>query len=102
MMKWIKKKIDKKGYVLIKIYPLWIHEHRIVVENYIGRLLTKDETIHHLNSHKRDNRIENLMLFKSQKEHKSFENKVKQFGFTTPIKRQINERWKEFSNCQGK
>lgn len=50
----------KKGYV---------REHRLVMEAHIGRYLTKDEDIHHINGNKKDNRIENLELFESHSDH---------------------------------
>lgn len=75
---------SKHGYVL---------EHRLVVEAKIGRLLTKEESIHHLDHNRSNNDIDNLMLFPTQSAHKSFENKVKQFGMTNPIKREIENRW---------
>lgn len=43
--------------------------HRIVMENHLGRLLTKEEVVHHRNHDRHDNRIENLVLFPSSSSH---------------------------------
>ena len=90
-MNYVKIKIDhpfsKKGFVL---------EHRLVVEKFIGRYLKPEEVVHHINEIKNDNRIGNLFLFPNQKEHKSFENKVAQFGMTGTTQRQVINRWDEY------
>lgn len=45
------------------------HEHRIVAEKMLGRALKPGEVVHHIDSDKRNNAPENLMVFSSQSEH---------------------------------
>ena len=62
------KYIDDKGYVRVlkpehpKNIRGYAYEHRLVVEEYIGRYLEFWETVHHINEIKIDNRLENLYL----------------------------------------
>ena len=54
----------KDGYVM---------EHRLLVAAAMGRPLLRSECVHHSNHDATDNRLENLMLFASNADHKRYE-----------------------------
>lgn len=69
-------KITKRGYILIykPQHPFaqrggWILEHRFKMEEYLGRFLTKEEVVHHIDGDKTNNFIGNLQLFSSHSDH---------------------------------
>ena len=68
--------IDSYGYVLIHApdHPYannrgYIKEHRLVMEEILGRYLLPEEVVHHEDEIKDNNEPENLRLFSSDKKH---------------------------------
>ena len=56
---------DKSGYIEISSKSSKIfrkREHQIVMENYLGRELRRNECVHHIDGNKQNNNINNLAL----------------------------------------
>lgn len=54
----------------------YIMQHRLLMEKHLGRYLTEDEVVHHINSVRSDNDINNLQLM-TAKEHMSYHMKLR-------------------------
>lgn len=84
---WNIKKFVSKGdyyYAVVPEHPNrtkhnYVLAHRIIIENHLGRLLDKNEIIHHIDGNKKNNDISNLQVMKAL-EHVSYH--VQQRGKT--------------------
>lgn len=84
-----------KGYLMVKDENHnQVFEHRLVMEEKIGRKLLSTEDVHHINGNKTDNRKENLHLFKSRSDHSYF-HKMKVLGRPVKLKYEYTKRGNE-------
>jgi len=65
-----KEIVDDKGYILVyarhhenATRGSRVAKHRLVMSEYLGRPLRKNENVHHINGDRQDNRLENLELW---------------------------------------
>ena len=72
------RKKNKQGYWRIYIPNKFEgYEHIYLMEQKLKRKLTKEEIVHHINYDRSNNRIENLYLFSTKKQHSSYEANVR-------------------------
>ena len=74
-----KDRIIKNGYIYIKRknHPYAgrggiIPEHRVIMEEHLGRYLLPTEVVHHIDFDRSNNQLENLHLFNNLNEHMKY------------------------------
>lgn len=72
------KRENHHGYVVVRMpnHPRaingYIFEHILIMETILGRYLTEEEVVHHIDENKKNNSPENLMFFKNEKDHRKY------------------------------
>ena len=64
------------------------YEHNLIIENLLCRFLVENESVHHINEIKHDNRIENLFLCSRYQHDKAH-------GMKTVSKYRLYPHWKQ-------
>jgi uncharacterized protein (DUF1330 family) len=86
--------ISQGGYVMVYVEPnRYMAEHRLVMEQILGRPLARNEHVHHINGIKHDNRPENLVVL-THSEHLTLHGAtgIKRFYVEHPEARSANGR----------
>lgn len=85
--------VNAKGYIEGRIWvdgkQVRVKRHRLIMERHLGRALSPDEDVHHINGNKSDNRIENLEVI-SHSEHSRVTNANRTYrrGYRLNLSRQ--------------
>lgn len=79
---WKGRRKTQMGYVIVKDdsgkrSSGYIYEHRKIIEEHLGRELNRNESVHHINGNKSDNRIINLEVTSSHNHALMHNNKRK-------------------------
>jgi hypothetical protein len=69
---------NNQGYIMVtdpdgRTIGGYVAQHRLIVEKVLGRVLRKEEIVHHVNHDRGCNCVKNLMVFTSHNAHHQFE-----------------------------
>jgi len=75
------KSITKAGYIVRYVSPKkYVLDHRYIIEKELGRKLSSNEDVHHIDGDKTNNSFENLMIL-SRQEHLKLEHRTGNYKY---------------------
>ncbi len=91
-------------YKIIKVNRKSKREHRHLMEKFLGRKLDFNETIHHKNGNKRDNRIKNLEIVSRSDHSKKYNKRAEMIEFKCQVcgeKKKIRKKFYAWRKKKG-
>jgi hypothetical protein len=92
------RRTDKDGYILIHKpnHPFcnkdgYVREHRLLMENKLGRYLEPKESVHHIDDGPSNNDIDNLKLFETEAEHRKYHANLRERDSKGRFKKVVNK-----------
>lgn len=93
--------VNKDGYIEVyspdhphrRKHTPYVLEHRLVMEQMIGRYLLPNEVVHHRDGNPQNNNPENLQLFSENSEHLAFELKGRCPNWTPEGLQKLKSIW---------
>lgn len=78
----------KDGYILLCVKGKRVFEHRYIMENHLGRKLTFNETVHHIDGNRNNNKLTNLEVL-TRSEHTIKYHRKKKNGLLISTESQV-------------
>jgi hypothetical protein len=75
--------LNENGYYRVYTGNLkYEYEHKLIMGEHLGKKISREEKVHHIDLDKTNNSIENLYLFKNKSEHSSSHYSLERCGFS--------------------
>lgn len=92
-----KDKKDLMGYRIVRVPNQGVQrEHRYLMEKKLGRKLSTNEHVHHINGKKDDNRLENLVVLTASEHHRDHAQDPRFLEFLKKARIVRNKMWIEW------
>lgn len=93
--------MNRQSYRVLKVNGSEVYEHRVIAESVLGRLLSKDECVHHVDENGLNNEHINLVICPSNSYHKLIHYRTKamnECGNANYMKCEVCLQWDDPKN----